>query len=337
MNFRFRAHVSGHIDLPLNNLIEPWGVRFNEIGQQSDGSRDYIADFTIDQDSVTEAFRSGLSKAKRMADIFAYKSFSPVRLNPLSATLGKVKIGQAFPIAVHYQSIIWNCAALNSSNLNDAHLPEGLEVMDLISAFRAALSNEDQLASFVRCWAALEPELEKVAVLNNCFTEKTKCAKCGTDNGGGRPATQSVLQDLLNEASGQIGQSESGFDARKLRKIRGKIAHGADLGNPSFRKEFDGALPSLLSAIATHIWKSCGIKTAFQYRPVAFPDITQFSMAYTDRSKVSIDWSALGEVRTSITFIGVPAEATFSQESQFRIGLFEKQEYNGMFLPEIDA
>jgi len=335
MKFRFRAFLSGPFKLPTDIVINKWEARFTLIGEGKDGSKNYFADFFVDAKDSSEAFHIGFERANKAADLLGYMSLSPVLIQPISATIPIVSIGEAFPISILQQHMHWNPAELSEAELVKFDITTGLEVLDLMRAVRASLTNEDTLASFVRCWAAFEPELEKLATENSLKTPRTTCPNCKAFTGGGRPASQLALQLLLDESNTKEADNPAALDARALRKLRGKIAHGADLGNAQFRQDFQGALPLLLSAIVMYIWKRSGIKTAFANRVLAFPELANFSMLYESETQVGIDWSAPANVKCSFSTINIAPAASLEQHSVFHAGLFEQQTYDIDFLPDL--
>lgn len=333
MLWRFRCVLIAHVELPEDVGILSWRATISKLETGPKGENAYRADFFVEAQDSKQAYYLGLAKAYQITDALSHRSLSPAQLQPISATLPSVGMNVPFEITIADHGESQNCALISIHDCGELLSKEPKETSDLQRSLREALCAHNPIHAFSILWGALEPLLETMARNQDLWSPQRECAHCNQPLGDRMPSTQKALQsllDLIHDAS-----VTDKIDAKGLRKIRGKIVHGSDIGDPEFRVKVEGALATLLSVVATAVCMHEKTQTSFPYRAVSNHKLTTFDMRFCATDQVQINWGSPASAINSIAMIKIPDGMHQGQENIYRFGLWEQPGYNQLHLPDL--
>lgn len=164
----------------------------------------------------------------------------------ISSCPAKVKIGDKFHIALRQVSVSKKLNPIKQTDLDFVkEIDEDSYLKTVLRFFRNgfnATSNEDKLLMYFSA-------LERIAENESDETIKRKCNKCGNEENTGMKATGNFINALLENYG--IDKKE----AKEIRKLRSKIAHGSGKRNIKFMEVVNEKAGRLEMAIATELSK----------------------------------------------------------------------------------
>lgn len=200
--------------------------------------------------SIEEAHVLGRDLLELFGDRIALVGYCPVQVHVIGTSPMSVNVGEAFPLAIPTGFSEISIERITPDDLRPMDQSEG-HLQVAAHNFRRAISSADEELRLQR----LHNALEVIAKKETADRVQEQCPKCG-HSWEKHPATNRFIKEMLER------RPVSSDVANRFTKIRGKIAHGAQVRELSYLSEALEVAGGVEAAVASEIAKRASLTIA---------------------------------------------------------------------------